>query len=61
MDNDKLKLCTCRRCGHLIKYHEKDTYWNEHNSGYSTKLIKCDNCGNDNILKYEGDDWFDGR
>jgi len=59
MKKDRVKYCTCHKCGHLIKYHEEDTFWDEHGSGYSTKLVKCNHCGGDHILKYEEDDWFE--
>ena len=61
MKTEELKFYVCKKCGQLTKYHEEDTYWDEHNCGYSVKLIKCDHCHCDNILKYEEDEWLKNR
>ena len=58
MEQKKDEFTTCPKCGHLIKYHSNDTYWNEHGYGYSTKLINCSICEVPIVLEYEEDDWL---
>lgn len=58
MTNKKLKICP--KCGQLIKYEEKDTYWDDSGSGYSVKLLKCEHCNTRIVLKYEYDAWLKG-
>ena len=52
----ELKKCT--QCDHQLWYEPSDVWWVENGSGYSTKLVRCPNCGRINILRYAYDIHF---
>ena len=56
MENKKL---TCKRCGESFSYDSKDTYFDDHGYGYSTKLVKCSHCNTPNVIKRHEDKWLD--
>lgn len=56
MENKKL---TCKRCGESFSYDSKDTYFDDHGYGYSTKLVKCSHCNTPNVIKHHEDKWLD--
>ena len=49
LENKKL---TCKRCGESFSYDSKDTYFDDHGYGYSTKLVKCSHCNTPNVIKH---------
>lgn len=49
----------CIQCGKKISVDKNDGWWNDSGYGYSTKLTKCPDCGQLNIVKYQIDDGFD--
>lgn len=40
----------CKKCGSYFKFNNNDAYFDEHGFGYSTKLVKCPECGSINVL-----------
>ncbi len=55
MNESGLNVKCCRKCKIPFEYSNKDAFWDENGSGYSTKLAICPICGHVNILKYEED------
>lgn len=49
----------CRKCSDEFEYSNNETFWDESGSCYSTKLVKCPNCGQINIIKYVEDRGLD--
>lgn len=45
-------LVQCKKCTHVVRYNNNDTYWDESGS-CSVKLVKCPLCGTPIIIKYE--------
>lgn len=45
----------CPACNHSFRYSNEDTWFDEHNCGYSVKLVKCKNCGTVKRIKYYED------
>lgn len=45
----------CKKCKSKFYYTVDDLYWDEHGYGYSTRLVKCTNCGCANVSKYKED------
>ena len=58
MDNSVSNFVTCGKCGRLIQYEAKDTYWREDGYMYSAKLVDCKGCKTPNVLYYEEDSWI---
>ena len=50
---------TCCKCDGIIRITPEITMWDESGYGYSTKLVKCPECGQINIIGYVEDDGFD--
>ena len=50
--------CTCRSCGSSFIYKPDNIFWDENGYGYSTKLVKCSECGCINVLKHIEDYGF---
>ena len=42
----------CKKCGQSFEYTQDQIYFDEHGLGYSTKLVKCSECGCPNVLHY---------
>jgi DNA-directed RNA polymerase subunit RPC12/RpoP len=53
---------TCWKCGVTIEYEKKETYIDYRGSDYDTRLIRCKECGEPNILEYlelpDRREWF---
>ena len=49
----------CKKCKSKFSYTPEDTYWDENGYGYSTKLVKCPDCGCINVIKYDEDSGLD--
>ena len=49
----------CKKCKTIFSYSPEDVWWDEHGTGYSTKLIKCPECGCVNVLSHKEDYGFD--
>jgi hypothetical protein len=43
---------TCLKCKSSFEFEPEDTFWDEHGTGYSTKLVKCTECGCINVVEY---------
>lgn len=57
MENKSSKhLTECKKCDRLVIYDNNDSWWNENGCGYSTKLVKCPDCGSIIIVKYVEDE-----
>ena len=61
MKQGDVKVCVCKKCGYPIVYLESDAHWEDHNYGYSAKIVKCAHCKADNVVKYEDDRWVKNR
>jgi len=46
---------TCSKCKSLISFKPEETFWDERGSGYSTKLVRCSECGCINVVKHVED------
>lgn len=42
----------CSKCKQEFQYNETDCFWDNKGYGYSTKLVKCPECGQIQIIKY---------
>ena len=42
----------CPACNKSFRYTDEETWFDEHNCGYSVKLVKCKNCGTIKRIKY---------
>lgn len=49
----------CNKCDELFEYEEKDCIWDETGYGYSTKLVRCKECGCWNVIRVIKDVGFD--
>ena len=45
----------CKKCRTIYSYTQEDTWWDERGYGYSTKLCKCPECGNINVVSHNED------
>ena len=45
----------CIQCGKELNYEEDEFWWNDQGFGYSTKLCRCSECNQVNIVKYQED------
>lgn len=45
----------CPVCNETFFYSNNDTWFDEHNCGYSVKLVKCPHCGAVKRIKYYED------
>lgn len=54
-DKDYANIVNCYHCNHIFRYQPEDTWYDEHGSGYCTKLVKCPECGQIIIIKYLND------
>lgn len=45
----------CKKCKKIFSYSPEDTWFDEHGSGYSTKLCRCSECGCINVIKHVED------
>ena len=48
----------CKKCNSIFKFKPDDIFWNEKGYGYSTKLVRCSECGCANVLGYVEDYGF---
>lgn len=49
----------CKKCESDFSYTSDDVFWDEKGTWYSTKLVKCTECGCINVVKYYDDYGFD--
>lgn len=49
----------CKACGAYFQYYDEDVRWDEKGYGYSTKYVKCSNCGRFHIIKFYEDPGLD--
>lgn len=45
----------CKKCKTIFSFTSEDTWWDDHGSGYSTQLVKCNECGCINVVRYVED------
>ena len=50
--------CTCKKCGSDFTFLPEECFWDEKGFGYSTKLVKCSDCGCINVVKHVEDYGF---
>lgn len=48
----------CKKCNSSFKYEPDDIFWDEKGYAYSTKLVRCSECGCVNVLGYVEDYGF---
>ena len=49
----------CKKCKTIFSYTPDETFWDESGMGYSTKLIRCSECGCINVINHVEDYGFD--
>ena len=42
----------CKKCKSNFSFTSDDVFWDDHGTGYSTKLVRCTNCECINVLKH---------
>lgn len=50
--------CTCWKCKTSFVFLPEEAYWDDKGYGYSTKLVKCSQCGSTNIIRHVEDYGF---
>lgn len=45
----------CNKCKSSFSFTSNDVFWDDHGTGYSTKLCKCTKCGCVNVVEYSLD------
>lgn len=45
----------CRKCEQIFHYQTTDCFWDDQGYGYSTKLVRCPECGQIQILEHVED------
>ena len=45
----------CKKCKTLFSYSPEDVWWDDHGTGYSTKLVRCSECGCINVIQHNED------
>ena len=58
IDFYKKNYCTCKKCKSSFKFKPDETFWDEHGTGYSVKLVKCPVCGCVNVVEHIEDYGF---
>lgn len=53
---DKLGCIDCPSCKKAFYYEQSETFWDDHYSNCSAKLIKCPECGKVIVVRYEMQD-----
>jgi RNase P subunit RPR2 len=51
-ENSVQNYCICKSCNSYFVFNPDDAKWDEQGYGYSTKLVKCKECGRINVIKY---------
>jgi hypothetical protein len=49
------KVKTCAKCKETFSFIPEDVFWDEHGSGYSTRLVRCSKCGCINVIGHVED------
>lgn len=42
----------CKKCKSNFIYHQQEVFFDDKGFGYSTKLVKCPECGCINVIQY---------
>ena len=50
--------CICKKCNSSFLFKPDETWWDENGFSYSTKLVKCTECGCINVIKHIEDYGF---
>lgn len=58
-NEDRMYQCKCKKCKTIFNFDLDDAYWDEKGYGYSTKLVRCKNCGCPNVIKHITDQNLD--
>lgn len=45
----------CKKCKSNSHYTQDEVWWDEHGTGYGTKLVSCSHCGCINVIKHSVD------
>ena len=52
MEHNAKQYKTCSRCKSLFSFEPDEVFWDEHGTGYSTKLIRCKECNCINVIEH---------
>lgn len=51
-DDSRQNTCTCKKCGSIFKFKPDEIFWDEKGYSYSTKLVRCSECGCINVVEH---------